>query len=51
MDRGDWQATVYGIAKSQRGLTNTFTFHYVTLKRGKPFLSHVQHKELDILSD
>ena len=31
--------------------TNTFSFHYVTLKTGKLFLSHVQQKELDILSD
>ena len=27
MDRGAWQATVHGVAKSQTGLTtNTFTF-------------------------
>ena len=35
----------------QDWVTNTFTFHHVTLRRSKPSLSHVQHKQPDILSN
>ena len=34
MDRGAWQASVHGVAKSQTQLSNfTFTFHFPTLEK------------------
>ena len=34
MDRGAWQATVHGIAKSQTRLSDsTFTFHFHALEK------------------
>ena len=34
MDRGAWQATVHGVAKSQTRLSNfTFTFHFHALEK------------------
>ena len=34
MDRGAWQATVYGVTKSQTRLSDfTFTFHFHALER------------------
>ena len=34
MDGGAWQAAVYGVAKSQTGLSDfTFTFHFLALEK------------------
>ena len=42
MDRGVWQATVYGVAKSRTRLRNfTFTFHFHTLEKEMATLSSV----------
>ena len=40
MDGGAWQATVHGVAKSQRGLSN-FTFRGFELQEYRPILGLV----------
>ena len=37
MDRGAWEVTVHGVAKSQTQLSN-FHFHFATQIGGKPLL-------------
>ena len=42
MDGGAWQAAVYGVVRSQTGLSNfTFTFHFYALEKEMATHSHV----------
>ena len=50
MDRGAWQATVYGVAKSQTRVSNfTFTFYKEVLFMKKNLKAHIQKKLFSLI--